>query len=163
MPQKVSSPINEDPKFQRATWVVERVAWVLMALIIVAALAGYFGGASSGRTVRDSTGEVQLDYERFMRNHTPSELKIKARASAAGSVSIQLGKALFEAVEVRSVEPQPRDAALHPDGPVYTFAASSEGESDITFTIIPTKVGSIAASIGIAGQPPVRTDIFVYP
>jgi hypothetical protein len=35
-------PVREDMRFQTVTWTVERVAWALLALVPLAALAGLF-------------------------------------------------------------------------------------------------------------------------
>jgi hypothetical protein len=45
--------IQEDLPFQRREWLVERVAWGVMALLIVAALLGLFGTGPDDRWRRD--------------------------------------------------------------------------------------------------------------
>ncbi|HEU4345558.1 MAG TPA: hypothetical protein VFU31_28750, partial [Candidatus Binatia bacterium] len=51
---KRSLEIEEDLRFQERAWVVQRVGWGVMLLVIVATAAGMFGeGALSSATVGD--------------------------------------------------------------------------------------------------------------
>ena len=55
-----------DLAFHSLSWRVERIAWLGMLLILVAALFGLFGdGLLSHRQLRTADGSMVLEYDRF--------------------------------------------------------------------------------------------------
>lgn len=80
--------IEEDLPFQQRTWKVERVGWILMALIALASVLGLIdkGPLSQNRKGDPSTLEVQ--YNRFIHLETPAQLRV--RLPSQGSFSLQL-------------------------------------------------------------------------
>lgn len=72
--------IDEDLKLERNTWVVQRVSWVLMLLIAIAALLGFTGHGGlpgiSSMKAETTTKSVVVEYERYLRNVTAEQLKV---------------------------------------------------------------------------------------
>src|SRR5690606_40519760 len=68
--------ISSSEASQRFEWRVERIAWVLAALLFALALLGVFGGGPLSRASAGSSDQtVQVDYERFVRVATSTTLK----------------------------------------------------------------------------------------
>src|SRR5262249_33260243 len=71
-------PIQEDMEFQRRSWLVQRTSWIIMALVLVAALAGlFFHGPLSHTTARNADGSVAVEYERFAHKTTVTHFIIR--------------------------------------------------------------------------------------
>jgi hypothetical protein len=64
--------------FQRRSWTVERVAWVMMVLLVIAGLHGLFGGGPVGGRVPNGEG-VELHYEALVRSGTPQAVEVRGR------------------------------------------------------------------------------------
>jgi len=60
--------INEDMEFQRRSWIVQRVGWLVFALVILLAALGLFGdGILSDAKAGQEEGALWLEYPRFKR------------------------------------------------------------------------------------------------
>ena len=63
------NPVRESVRFQKAVWIAERVAWILLALVPLAALAGVFShGPLSDRKATAPDSPFTVEYERFQRS-----------------------------------------------------------------------------------------------
>lgn len=55
--------VSQDLNFQRREWVVQRVGWVVMAVLLVAALLGLFGPGPLSKSIAGSaSGPVRAEY-----------------------------------------------------------------------------------------------------
>ena len=144
-----------------------RMGWLIFAALLLAALAGLLGpGPLSSRTAEADLG-LSADYQRFVRNHAPADLRIRV-VPPAGQDSIRLlvGNAFLEATELRNVKPEPDSVEVTPEGHVYVFEAAELGaeEALILYRYEPDGAFSdIPVRIALAGGPEVNFRQFVYP
>ncbi|HKQ48675.1 MAG TPA: hypothetical protein VJZ71_11450 [Phycisphaerae bacterium] len=73
--------IHEDIALQRKVWLAERIAWSLLALLMILALTGLLGGRGilSASRVGEPNSALWVDYERCARVGAVTELRIHAR------------------------------------------------------------------------------------
>jgi hypothetical protein len=167
-PEGRSLQIAEDMRFQRRTWAVERVAWALMVLLVLAAAAGLLATGPMGTAeVSDEAGLVHVRYERFARLGAPSTLRVEFAAAATSSptVALELGRSLAEAIQVERVQPEPlRERAGGGGGLVLEFGIAEPGRPALVRIFAKReKIGLVEGEVGLAGRPPVRFTQFVYP
>ncbi|AAZ55686.1 hypothetical protein JCM3263A_23110 [Thermobifida fusca] len=159
--------ISSSEASQRFEWRVERIAWVLAALLFALALLGVFGGGPLSRASAGSSDQtVQVDYERFVRVATSTTLKvvIAPRAVREGEVALGLSHEFLEAVTVQGITPVPAAVASRADRVVYRFTAPHEGEPvKVTFDLRTEHSGLHWARIGVEGAVPARWWQFIYP
>ena len=157
--------VAEDMPFQKRTWAVERVAWVAMALLLVAALLGLFSVGPLSRTQAGSPEALRVSYERFERYQAPSTLRLDLgpAAVAAGEAAVHLGRAFVEAVQIEQIRPEPREAAAAAGGLRLVFDVVPEQPASIYLQVRPQKIGFIDGSVGLAGGATVGIGQFVYP
>jgi hypothetical protein len=98
--------VNEDLTFQRRSWVMQRVGWVVMTLVMLAALVGLFGGAGAlGGEAQASSEDaaVSVSYERFLRFMKPTTLQIQLSQEAGKErkVSIWLEREYLDEFQVQ--------------------------------------------------------------
>ena len=114
-----------DPAFQRREWVIQRIAWVLMGVILLAALLGLFGdGPLSHASARSPDGRIRVAYERFLRNHAPGEFSVFVEPGAVdadGRVRVWLARDYLESVRLKEVVPAPEAVAVAPERTLWTF------------------------------------------
>ena len=151
---------------QRIEWRVERIAWLVMGLLLLASLLGLFGYGPVSRTTLGQPGTLTLEHERLQRSSAPSEWKFVAAAALArdGLLRIRIDERLVEAMHIDAVTPQPR-AVIAGDGYTeFVFdVADGRGDVHIKFDYRPVTFGRSRGRIAIAGAPPIHVDQFVYP
>jgi hypothetical protein len=169
-PEGRSLQVAEDMRFQRRTWAVERVAWALMALLVLAAAAGLLAtGPLSTAEASDEAGLVRVRYERFARLGAPSTLRVElapgATSSSSSTVALELGRSLTEAIQVERVQPEPlRERAGGDGGLVLEFGVAEPGRPALVRIFAKREeIGLVEGEVGLAGRPRVRFTQFVYP
>src|SRR5690606_42049710 len=102
--QRPALRICEDMAFQRRTWLVERTGWIVLGVILIVALLGYFGGAGPAASTQTASedGNLSMRYERFLRLRTPTQLRIEAR-STGQTLRQWLEHEYFESIELTGV------------------------------------------------------------
>src|SRR3954469_23232192 len=83
--------IDQSLEFQRRFQRVQKVAWRVLALLPVAAVAGLFGGGLFSQVTAGGAG-VAASYDRFGRISVDTQLEVTVkRARSAVAVSISRG------------------------------------------------------------------------
>ena len=74
--------IDVDLEQESREWIVQRIAWLVLTALLAAVALGLFGrgGPLSTSQVRSADGATQVDYQRFIRNHSADTLRISALA-----------------------------------------------------------------------------------
>lgn len=160
-----NAPVKEDLRCQRITWAIERLGWLVMAGIVGAALAGFFGGPATREEVSDGSGRVRVAYRHFQRHLDPTELRLTVDTWGQSVFEITVDRELEKAFEIRTVTPEPIETQAHDGGVLLKFASSAETDApaNITITGVPADIGRVKGAIGLLGQTPARLDIFIYP
>lgn len=157
--------MKDDLRFQKVTWTVERVGWLIMAVIVVAAAAGAFGGPTAREDARDVSGRVQVSYHHFQRHLYPTEFGITVDPRGRSAVIVRIDRSIAEAFEIRTIVPAPADSMLDADGLRlrFTVAAATRAPPQIKIMAVPTGPGRIRGGIGLLGEEPARLSILIYP
>ena len=156
--------LNDDPRFQERLWTVERVAWVLLAALILAALLGFTGsGGPFGRSSAAS-GPGEIDYPLVARWAAPERIEVTALAGEPLTVSVD--RAFLELFQIEGVVPEPTRSAAGPAGITYAFetAPGVGGTATVTLAVKPLRP-SLGARVGVAvgDGVPARLGVVVLP
>lgn len=159
--------INEDMEFQRRSWIVQRVGWLVFALVILLAALGLFGdGPLSDAQAGQEEGVLWLEYQRFERFQ--HEFRIKAHANedttTHGEIMIQLDRHYLENIEVNNISPAPDSEIKDADWITYVFKTNG-GSSPFTayFYVTPQKAGPLSGRFRLQNGDPVGFSQFIYP
>jgi hypothetical protein len=158
--------IDEDIELERTNWVVQRIAWVLMALVVLAALLGFTGSGGIKGITQFTAGSqadgLELAYDRFLRRHNPSEIQVTLYPMRDASFQeLHFNKDFQEKLHVEQVIPEPAEVYSHAQGITYSFKGT-DSPSTIIFYIKPKHIGSL--DLHITGSwPKVAFSQFVYP
>ena len=156
--------IDQDIDFQQKSWVYQRVGWVIMAVIVVAALLGVFGGGGllNGVSLGGDDAPLQVEYRPFNRVLSPTPLDLLVRSSGgADEVRVWLSTEYLEYVEVRSVSPEPERVTTSSDRMIYTFR--TDGDAVILFELQPQNIGVLSGQIGLEGGDTFSFQQVIYP
>jgi len=151
--------IDEDLKFQRREWKIQRVGWLAMALVIIAALLGVFGtGPLSSATIE---GEgLRLEHERLCRLQRGTQLRFTI-GETGDPVRLLIGGEYLDSVMIDRITPEPAKAEAVSDGVVFQFAV--QGPAAVTFHLTPKKFGSVSGKARLGQAAPISFTQFIYP
>ena len=163
--QATGLQVEEDRPWQERFWTAQRVAWALMALLVLAALLGATGRGGLIASASARSAGATVEYPRISRWQSDEQLVVRLPASAAGEVGVELSKAFTERFMVESVQPQPSQVEAAGTGRRYSFdVAPGGGEKTIVFMVRsdhPFFERSVEARIGDA--PPTAMTMTVLP
>ena len=161
--------IDEDIEFQRRMWAFQRAGWVLMGLLVVAALLGALGGRGplAGGEIGDDATGLRLEYRRLTRHGSPDRLVVHLAAGTAASdstLSVWLDRSYLEGLEIRTVTPEPVEVRAADDRITYRFKLSDPARAaTVTFLVEPIRSFARSGAIGSDRSPTHRFSQFVFP
>jgi len=98
--------VGEDAEFQRLAWRFQNVGFVLLLLFLAAGMLGIFGGGGIFARTTASAGEITIDYDRFARFSTSSELEVTFLPQAP-SPHLIFDRRFFDGVDIEKILPAP--------------------------------------------------------
>jgi len=160
--------IEQDLRFQRREWRVQRIGWLLMALLICAALLGVFGGGGLLTGASDSAagGAAKISYQRFARLSAPASLKVRFPESAVqnGMLQVAVERDYIEGVQIEHITPEPESVEVTADAIVYTFAVGDpSGAGQVAFHYTTESIGLVSGWVELADTERLTLRQFVYP
>lgn len=162
-----SLEIFEDLEFQRRSWFFQRIGWVFLSLVIVAALLGLFGpGLLNGATAGSREGSFWVEYPRFARWKSPMVVRVHLGAGQGtnGETRVWVSRSYLEAMAVQQVSPTPRTVVIGSDRHTFIFATDASGApSAITLHLKPDEFGSVHARAGLENGTGIALRHFIYP
>lgn len=165
----VAHLVGEEPRQQSIEWVVDRVGWIMMAVVLTAALAGLWGnGPLSNEQAISADGQLSVSYDRFVRNQgsTEIELQVSPNAVLNGAVSIGIDSEFLMANQIQGITPTPSSVTVDDRYEVYRFDVAPRAGLRAKFDLRPDP-DSLAAShtvqFRLAGSAPMQVRQFVYP
>lgn len=101
--------LDRDQRFSNRQYRIQRVGRIVFAVILIAALAGLFGGGPIASVSRSSDdGSLRASYDRFLRRDSDNTVIIELTAPAgATEVRLSIEQGWFESVSVSAVTPEP--------------------------------------------------------
>ena len=159
--------IEQDVAFEEREWLVHRLGLTMMAIVVLAALAGLFGeGPLSLQTVANGDDGFSVTYERFGRRGKRTEVVVKARRDLVrrDELQVQLDTAYMENMQLEQVTPQPDKVVRTSEGNLYTFLV--DGRSPIvsvTYTFTRDSMGPWSGTIAIPPAGSVELFHFYWP
>jgi len=167
LPNHPRLELHQDEAFQNREWRLQRLAWVVWGVILVAALAGVLGPGPLSRTETTSPdGQVTVAYDRFVHYHHPEKLQVTLSTpdTSDEDLRLQLSQSLIDRVAIRRIEPEPVERQLVSDGAVYVFRREPGAQrTKIIFYLEFDKIGDGAGNLRLTGGDPVELRQFVYP
>lgn len=156
--------LEQDPTFQRRDWLVQRVGWALMLVVVLAAAGGLLGrGPAARATIGDAGAPIRIEYMRIIRHATAERLTMRL-ANVTGERRIVLDSAIVAALEIQRVVPAPIRMDGVAGGVAYTFGfAGPPGERAIVLDYASQRYGRQGGGITVQDQPPIRLSFFVLP
>ncbi|NDK56233.1 hypothetical protein [Pontibacter fetidus] len=158
--------IDEDAPFEKRFWTVQRIGWLIMLLVILAAMFGFTGrGGLSGINKIKKASQSQslvLEYDRFQRYQVSDKLTVKLQQLQTTAPTITFSKVFYEKIRVEQVVPQPEKVEINANEITYTFSIS-QPSGDVIFYTKPMHAGSLEVMVKGPNNERVPISMFVYP
>lgn len=122
---------GRDIEFQQMEWLVQRIGWAVMVLIVVGAAVGVLGNsgplAEASRTAGD--GSFEVHYHRLDRHHGPGKLTVEVAPEAVrdGEVRLWVDRDFVDRAGIKRVVPEPESVEIEPERVVYVIAVGEHG------------------------------------
>jgi hypothetical protein len=159
--------VGQDMAYQRREWLVERIGWIVMATVVLAALLGLLGrGPLSSAERGDHAGTLRLEYERFLHYRDQSTLTVTIDAGSpdAEQVRLWLSRSYLETMRPLKITPAPEREEIGGERQVFVFRrADRDVPVRVIFHVEPDDFGSVSGKLGIDGGAALDFWQFVYP
>lgn len=154
-----------DASATRRLWIVSRGIWMLMALLIIAALLGFAGSGPMSRASvgahMSNGGTVEIEYPRFSRFHTEEQASIVIDAPdvTGDTLRLEIGTEFSDQISLEQVTPQPDAVSFGVHGSVYEWSVEDWSQPlTIALTYQPDDLWKIGAEFVVqAGDAPEQT------
>lgn len=155
-------PVQENMRFQKRSWIVERLGWLVLLAIAVVGLSGVFGnGPASWAHVSDRTFAVS--YERFQRATRTSSFVFDLGPGGAGERTLHLSAPFQRDFEFTSIQPPPSRSKTDRDGIDLTFAAPPGAAGRVVIWAHARSYGLSRIIASLDGGPAAAFWVFAYP
>jgi hypothetical protein len=155
--QQSMAPIGcHHAAFERRSWLVQRVAWLALSAVVIAALAGAFGrGPLSQKQVVSGDGSLVVHYDRAVRNNSPLRLEFQVDADADGTAFLWISRAYLDQFELCETEPRALMQTAEHERLVLRLSARGQA-AKVVLHLKPRRPGFASGDIGL-GDPPSAT------
>lgn len=149
---------------QRRDWVIERISWGFLTLLLIGIACGLFGrgGPLSDRELVSPGGIFRIEYERFIRYHSPDALRMAINVSAP-SVRVRFDSGYIRQIQVEKITPQPEREISEDGAIVYVFETNPQTSMHATFYYTPEEFGRLDGWVSVNDGPRLPFSQFVYP
>jgi hypothetical protein len=147
--------IDQDLTFQRRAWMVQRVGWVVMALLIAAALAGVLGSGPLSRQTARAPGALEVEYQRFGRYQDAETLTVRLEpaVTAVPLVRLSVNREFLDHSAIERVVPAPERVEAAERRVVYSFRVAGPGQPfPVTFNARPQRIGPVAVTLRVESE-----------
>ena len=159
--------LDQDLDFQRREWRAQRIGRIALTAIIVAALAGVFGGGPVAHArAGTSDGRLSVRYERIARHGAPAPIRVHVVPAAAGdsAVAIWLDADYAQGLVMRGISPEPVESRLGDGRIIYRFQVADPSRAvDIVFQVDASRLWSRRGAVGLVAGDSIHFSQFVLP
>ena len=157
--------ITQSLSFLKKEWRIQRMGWIVFALIMLLGLLGVFGrGAYSSRHAGDS--RLRIDYERVLRHGAVSDLTVTVGPQPATDSSFRLyvSADYLGKFEIADILPAPVRSGFRGDFAYFDFTRTdARHDGRVVIHMTPTGYWGVDAAIAAEGSAPIRIKQFILP
>lgn len=151
--------------FQRREWTAQRIGWVAMGLVVVAALLGLLGpGPLSWTTATSADSLVEVRYQRFGHLEADDTITVVLAPTAVtgDSVDVELAQDWVRSVDISGITPEPMEQVATDYGVRLTLATEPGAEVDLQIAFRASQIGPIDAGVRFEDRT-LSFGQFIYP
>jgi hypothetical protein len=150
--------IEEELQLHEKGWVIQRIGWFLIIAAMLAGALGVFGEGILSKQ-RPSAGNIQAEYEHFLRFESETKLAIQSADEHISTISLPQ-KYLKDFRVIRFV-PEPVNSNTTIDDIKYNFPPAEN--HIVSIYLMPKTTGSINGLMKVNTSNQIPLHHFIYP
>ncbi|HBR1858352.1 TPA: hypothetical protein L9M38_004658 [Klebsiella quasipneumoniae subsp. quasipneumoniae] len=157
--------VDENERALRFEYRFRRYGIIVLSLIILTVLSGLWSSGYFSEAHRESAGgELIVDYQRYARLMSETELNIQIKPNQENDTTISFAATLLTRYQLGDIRPQP-DKMYSADGKLYLVYQRTTSRSPLSvwLAITPKTIGTIPLQAAVNDRPAVSWQQFVYP
>ena len=153
----VDIDIKEDPQLTQTGWMLQKVAWVALFIIVAMVGVGLFGDGHLSLKILDKQG-FNLQYDQYYRYESEKTVRISSKTETIKRVAI--AQSLTNSFQINQIIPVPTRSYIENDSRVYEFYG--DRNFTVIFYCVPMEPGSVEGQVIVNN---VKFDLkhFIYP
>ncbi len=157
--------VGYDESFEARFRLVERLGWLLLFVVVGAALLGLLGHGPFSHARTEVVGGLSADYEPVARYDAPTQVTLHIASRSPGdSVQIRLTSKMIEPMGLTMIQPQPVMMQTAGGDVLLTIAGDRMTPDNLVrLQLKPAVVGLVSLAAAIAGEPTLRWTQLVLP
>ena len=155
-------PIREHMAFQQATWIVQRLAWVMVAMVPILALSGIFSnGILSDQTLQQPP--LTIEYERFQRVTALTRFLARVSEGSGEETQLRLSTTFQQNYEIDGIVPRPSRSTASAAGLDLMFERPETGPLTVVIWARPQTFGIVELAAAADRRDAVPFSVVIYP
>jgi hypothetical protein len=158
--------IDEDMAFQEKEWVLQRIGWVIMGLIILAAVGGLIGPGLFSKATAQANA-ISVEHERFIHFNTDTAFIFHIQANVAdedGKIRLWINSDYLNSVHVQQFMPEAESFGAGAERHIFVFEPEDVSKpATIKVVFHAMKPGVHNIQVGLVGNETLSFSQFVYP
>jgi len=142
--------VEEDRRFQRLFWRLQRAGWIIFGLVMAAALLGLTGASGLWATRSVVLPEGQLEYPRVARWDAASQVAVSFTQERPRQ-RLRVTGELFDYFAIQSVQPTPARSHLTKNGHLLEFTTEGSPPHPVFLTLRPLRPGVARGRVELNG------------
>lgn len=122
-----SLEVDQDLRFERRVWRIQRAGWVGIALVLLAALSGALGGTGPLAQARVAAPGLEVSHRRLCRSGAEVELELRLSPAGEGPVRLGIDTAWLSRLEQPALVPAPERVEADATTTWWWFARRDDG------------------------------------
>jgi hypothetical protein len=160
--------IEEDFGFQKKSWVIQRIGWVIFTLILIGGALGLFGdmGPLADGRAASANGQLQVEYKQFLQYLSPVHVHIQVDPpeTSGDTVRLWIDREYLNTFTLQDMTPQADRVEVGTDRVTYEFPLSAPGQPiSITLSMRYMEAGRLSPRLGLEDGETVEFWQLVYP
>ncbi|WP_439212704.1 hypothetical protein [Duffyella gerundensis] len=163
--QSRSYPLQEDMRWQRREWRLQKVGVVMLFLIVIAGACGLFSrGFLSEQQVRSGDRQLQVEYERFGRQLSTMNMAIRLQQLEGERFTLRIDRGAIDNFQLQTVQPQPLIARSQGHDLLLTWALpAQQHNASVWLTWQPLGFGHFHSTVSLEHGATVAFSQLIYP
>jgi hypothetical protein len=141
----------------------QRLGWMLLLFVILAAVAGGFGDGPLSHASFSAPGGLRVDYERIVRQRAPTQIRILVPSAEMASGAVAVDVSSLPASERLVPFPAPLHERATAGGTRFEIATRGQGPFEISLRNVPRSPGRREIRLGIGLAEPIAIRQLVLP
>lgn len=163
--QSRNVPVQEDMKWQRIEWRLQKVGCVLLFLFVIAGACGFFSkGFISEQQISATDNRLTVEYERFGRRESTMDMTLQLQQLRGERYQVMISADEMDLFQIQTLQPQPDESWSNKNQLILSWQRRPHQTSaTVWLSLQPKTVGRFPLQVTLDNQSRVAFSPFIYP